>query len=35
MVITHGEPNAANVLKTRAGFVFVDWGVRAAGTART
>jgi len=25
MVITHGEPNAANVLKTPAGFVFVDW----------
>jgi len=25
MVITHGEPNAGNVLKTPAGFVFVDW----------
>jgi thiamine kinase-like enzyme len=25
MVITHGEPHAANVLKTPAGFVFVDW----------
>ena len=25
MVITHGEPDAANTLKTRAGFVFVDW----------
>jgi len=25
MVITHGEPNASNVLKTPAGFVFVDW----------
>jgi len=25
MVITHGEPDAANVLKTSAGFVFVDW----------
>lgn len=25
MVITHGEPDAANVLKTRDGFVFVDW----------
>ena len=25
MVITHGEPHAANVLKTRAGFAFVDW----------
>ncbi len=25
MVITHGEPNAANVVKTPAGFVFVDW----------
>ena len=25
MVITHGGPNAANVLKTPAGFVFVDW----------
>jgi hypothetical protein len=25
MVITHGEPNAANVLKTLAGLVFVDW----------
>jgi hypothetical protein len=25
MVITHGEPDAANVLKTPAGFVFVDW----------
>lgn len=25
MVITHGEPNAANVLKTPAGLVFVDW----------
>jgi len=35
MVITHGGPNAANVLKTPAGFVFVDWGVRTAGTART
>ncbi len=35
MVITHGGPNAANVLKTPADFVFVDWGVRAAGTART
>ncbi len=25
MVITHGEPHAANVLKTPEGFVFVDW----------
>jgi hypothetical protein len=25
MVITHGGPDAANVLKTPAGFVFVDW----------
>jgi hypothetical protein len=25
MVITHGEPHAANVLKTPDGFVFVDW----------
>jgi hypothetical protein len=25
MVITHGEPSAANVLRTAAGFVFVDW----------
>ena len=25
MVITHGEPDAANVLKTPAGLVFVDW----------
>jgi spectinomycin phosphotransferase len=25
MVITHGEPNASNVLKTPAGLVFVDW----------
>jgi spectinomycin phosphotransferase len=25
MVITHGEPNASNVLKTPTGFVFVDW----------
>jgi spectinomycin phosphotransferase len=25
VVITHGEPNASNVLKTPAGFVFVDW----------
>src|SRR5215831_16009699 len=25
MVITHGEPNAANVLKTPAGLVLVDW----------
>jgi spectinomycin phosphotransferase len=25
MVITHGEPNAAHVLKTPAGLVFVDW----------
>jgi spectinomycin phosphotransferase/16S rRNA (guanine(1405)-N(7))-methyltransferase len=25
MVITHGEPNAANVLRTPAGWVFVDW----------
>ena len=25
MVITHGEPNARNVLRTPAGFVFVDW----------
>jgi hypothetical protein len=25
MVITHGGPDAGNVLKTRAGFVFVDW----------
>lgn len=24
-VITHGEPHARNVLKTPAGFVFVDW----------
>jgi hypothetical protein len=24
-VITHGEPNAANVLKAPGGFVFVDW----------
>lgn len=24
-VTTHGEPNAANVLKTPAGCVFVDW----------
>ena len=26
MVITHGEPNASNVLKTPTSFVFVDWG---------
>jgi len=25
MVITHGEPDASNVLKTPAGFAFVDW----------
>jgi spectinomycin phosphotransferase len=25
MVITHGEPNGANVLRTADGFVFVDW----------
>jgi spectinomycin phosphotransferase len=25
MVITHGEPDPGNVLKTPAGFVFVDW----------
>ena len=25
MVITHGEPDASNVLKTPAGFVVVDW----------
>ena len=25
MVITHGEPDAANTLKTRAGLLFVDW----------
>ena len=25
MVITHGEPNGANVLRTAGGFVFVDW----------
>jgi spectinomycin phosphotransferase len=25
MVITHGGPDAGNVLKTPAGFVFVDW----------
>jgi len=25
LVITHGEPDAGNVLKTPAGFVFVDW----------
>ena len=25
MVITHGEPDAGNVLRTPAGFVFVDW----------
>jgi hypothetical protein len=25
MVITHGEPGAANVLRTPAGLVFVDW----------
>jgi hypothetical protein len=25
MVITHGEPNAANVLRTPAGLVLVDW----------
>jgi hypothetical protein len=25
MVITHGEPNASNVLKAAAGLVFVDW----------
>jgi aminoglycoside phosphotransferase (APT) family kinase protein len=25
MVITHGGPDAANVLKTPTGFVFVDW----------
>ena len=25
MVITHGGPDAANVLRTPAGFVFVDW----------
>jgi spectinomycin phosphotransferase len=24
-VVTHGEPHAANVLKTPAGFVIVDW----------
>lgn len=24
-VVTHGEPDARNVLKTRAGFVIVDW----------
>jgi spectinomycin phosphotransferase len=25
MLITHGEPNASNVLKTPAGWAFVDW----------
>lgn len=25
MVITHGEPNASNVLRTPSGYVFVDW----------
>ena len=25
MVITHGEPHGANVLRTADGFVFVDW----------
>jgi spectinomycin phosphotransferase len=25
MVITHGEPHAANVLKTPSGFIFADW----------
>ena len=25
MVITHGEPHAANVLQTPDGFIFVDW----------
>jgi spectinomycin phosphotransferase/16S rRNA (guanine(1405)-N(7))-methyltransferase len=25
MVITHGEPNAGNVLRTPSGYVFVDW----------
>ncbi len=25
MVITHGEPHGANVLRTAGGFVFVDW----------
>ena len=25
MVITHGEPNSANVLETPGGFVMVDW----------
>ena len=25
LVITHGEPGAANVLRTPRGFVFVDW----------
>jgi hypothetical protein len=25
MVITHGQPHGANVLRTQGGFVFVDW----------